>query len=139
MFCLTFELLSRPASARSLTLGQFACWYRQEKRGEELAEIKDRNRVPVITPADLPPPAAFEVLPVRLELTSGYVMRRTRQPAVLNWGPGDSNFARLALFQVNVSLLFTLPCTLFAVVTCYYTGMDNDRGNGQANRTGSGS
>ena len=118
MFCLTFELLSRPASARSLTLGQFACWYRPEEKKEGLRQSQDYDNVPVITPADLPPPAEFAVLPVRLELTSGYVMRRTRQPAVLNWGPGDSNFARLALFQVNVSLLFTQPCTSFAAVTC---------------------
>ena len=96
-----FDLvLLRPASASALTLGQFACWYRPQKKEEEQSQHRDHEDVPVVTPADFPPLMEFTVLPIMMELTSGVVVKKMMRPVVLNWGPQDNNFSRLMLFQV---------------------------------------
>ena len=92
--------LFRPSSAASLTLGQFACWYRPARKWEENRQSRRQEDVPVVSPVDLPPPADFSVLPMEMELASGSVVKKTMSPMVLDWGPGDDNFGRLMLFQV---------------------------------------
>ena len=92
--------LFRPLYAASLTLGQFVCWYRTVRKGEDDSQNRPQDDVPVISPADLPPPADFTVLPVEMELCNGTTVKKMRSPMVLDWGPGDTNFGRLMLFQV---------------------------------------
>ena len=90
----------RPLKAASLTLGQFACWYRPARKVEENRQTRQQEDVPVISPADLPPPPDFSVLPLEIKLSNGTTMKKMMSPMVLDWGPSDNDFSRVMLFQV---------------------------------------
>ena len=99
---------------------------------EEHSQPRDHADVPVITPADFPPPMEFTVLPIKMELTNGVIVKKMVRPVVLNWGPQDNYFSRLMLFQVvnilNVIFGFWIIQLKSSVLPqAWNTNMDLDR------------
>ena len=101
----------RPAFASSLTLGQFICWYRQQRNVEEDRKSYHQGNVLVVTPEDLPPPEAFSLLPTSMELANGITVRKkTQRPMVFDWFGREDSFGRLMLFRVGLCMF---SCSLF--------------------------
>ena len=84
----------------SMTLGQFAVWYRPSEIGDEGRVRNHRSTVKVLSPHDLPVPDDCTNLPTELALENGSVMLKRRRPRLLDWGPQRDDFSQLMLFQV---------------------------------------
>ena len=84
----------------SMTLGQFAVWYRLCRTGDEKRQRIHHDPVKVLSPEDLPVPADAINLPTELRLESGFVLQKLTKPRILSWGPRNDNFGQLMLFQV---------------------------------------
>ena len=91
----------RPDTLERLSLAQFLMWYRLSKPGREEAEPRFDQAVDICSPDDLPPAAGHTVMPGKLTLEDGTVLRLRRLPRALNWGP-KSTYASILLFSVRI-------------------------------------
>ena len=91
----------RPDTLERLSLAQFLMWYRLSKPGREEAEPRFDQAVDICSPDDLPPLAGHTVMPGKLTLEDGTVLRLRRLPRALNWGP-KSTYASILLFSVRI-------------------------------------
>ena len=79
---------------------QFFMWYWPAQTGKEDDAVQHGPLVPVVTPGDSPAPPGQASLPQVIYLEDGRVMRRRRQPIVVEWGP-KSAFADVVMLKVQ--------------------------------------
>ena len=91
----------RPATLEHLSLAQFLMWYRLSKPGQEEAAEWFDQAVDICCPDDLPPSPGHTVLPGKLTLRDGTLLRLRRVPRALDWGP-KSTYASILLFSVRI-------------------------------------
>ena len=82
---------------------QFVMWYWLAQAGREDDAVQHGPVVPVVTARDSPAPPGQATLPPVIHLTDGRVMRRRRNPVVVEWGP-KSGFADIVMLKVPIYL-----------------------------------
>ena len=93
----------RPLTLTHLCLAQFLAFYWVPKAARvDEAHQQAGALVPMAVPLDTDlPPGHLSHLPPVLTLQDGQVMRRLREPRVVDWAPATT-YSRIMMFKVNI-------------------------------------
>ena len=94
--------MPRPAVLEYVTLLQYLSWYRVARPGREDEATQYGGLVSIITSGDSPAPPGQDTLPLVVRLEDGRVVRRRKEPLILNWGP-KGDFETIMMLKVFFS------------------------------------
>lgn len=101
MLSFNFDSVLRPAVLEYVAMLQYISWYRTAKSGREDEATQYGAVVPIITPADSPAPPGQATLPQVVRLEDGRILRRRREPMIINWGP-KGDFEDIMMLKVLI-------------------------------------
>ena len=93
----------RPVTLDLLSLAQFMMFFRLAKPGEGDAMPQQAGAlIPVVVPLDADLPAGHLThIPAVLTLQNGLVLRRTKEPRVIDWAP-STTYSTILMFKVDI-------------------------------------
>jgi len=93
----------RPFTLAHLCLAQFVAFYRVARAGmEDVAHQQAGALVPLAVALDTDlPPGHLTHLPAVLTLQDGQVVRRLREPRIIDWTPATT-YSEIVMFKVNI-------------------------------------